>query len=451
MKVTLWYTSLIVVIVALVLFFVFASSDKLLFAQMEGQLQEKVDDVLEEIHHEQSYLELDNEEFYDDGIYISLYDENGSFITGYSPTDFHTEEEPFQSQMRLVKSQNQEWQVYDVKLDNRGGESLWIRGIAPLSQISSALSSIILFACIASPFVILLAAFGGYFITKRAFKPVQQITEAANQITDAKDLSKRIHLQGTKDEIYALAQTFDNMFERLEKSFENEKQFTSDASHELRTPTSVIISQCEYALSQSQNPDEMKVSLEVILRQSKKMSGLISQLLLLARADHKEANLVLESFDISELAEMVVEELTDMAENDEIDLQLDVEEPIVIKADQTLIMRMLINLITNAITYGRPGGWVKVQLFTEGTNVIGKIIDNGIGIDEQHQAKIWDRFYRVDTARTASSKDHTGLGLSMVKWMVEKHGGTVSVESKLGEGSIFMFTLPIEAKYDRYS
>lgn len=290
----------------------------------------------------------------------------------------------------------------------------------------------------------MLAGFGGYFITKRAFKPVQKITDAANHITDAKDLSKRIHLQGSHDEIYALAQTFDSMFDRLQKSFETEKQFTSDASHELRTPTSVIISQCEYALSQSQNPEEMKASLEVILRQSQKMSGLISQLLLLARADSQKASLVMESIDISELTEMVVEELGEMAEEAQIELTLDLQKEIFIVADQTLLMRMLINLITNAITYGRPGGWVKVQLFTEDGNVVGKISDNGIGIGEQHLAKIWNRFYRVDTARTASSKDHTGLGLAMVKWIAEKHGGTVSVESKLGEGSIFTFTLPIK-------
>ena len=125
-------------------------------------------------------------------------------------------------------------------------------------------------------------------------------------------------------------------------------------------------------------------------------------------------------------------------------MKREIEENIFIKADQTLIMRMVINLITNAITYGKQGGWVKIRLYEEGTNVVGQIIDNGIGIAEQDQSKIWNRFYRVNTARTASAKDNTGLGLSMVKWIAEKHGGTVAVESKLGEGSVFTFTLPIK-------
>ena len=443
MKVTLWYTGLIAIILALVLTFVFTSSDKLLFSRLEGQVKENVDELVEELNDKHGYLDDDDREYYDDGVYISIYDEQGNYVEGNTPTDF-IEDGPFQTKVRTMKINNQEWIIYDVSKDDGKGNSYWIRGIAPLDQISSTLSMIILIACVSFPFFILLAGFGGYFITKRAFKPVQQITDAANQITDAKDLSKRIHLQGAKDEIYALAQTFDDMFERLEKSFESEKQFTSDASHELRTPTSVIISQCEYALSQSQDAEEMKASLEVILRQSKKMSGLISQLLLLARADHKEANLILESFDISELVEMVVEELMDLAEENDIELQLDVKEPIYVKADQTLIMRMVINLITNAITYGKQGGWVKIKLYTEGTNVVGQIIDNGMGIAEQDQEKIWDRFYRVNTARTASAKDNTGLGLSMVKWIAEKHGGTVAVESKLGEGSIFTFTLPLK-------
>jgi len=444
MKVTLWYTGLITIIMVLVLAFVFTSSDKLLFAKMEGQLEHVVQESVEELDEEHGHLDVDEVEYYDDGIYLLIYDEQGSLISGRTPADF-TLDTPFQlEQLRTIENNNQEWLVYDLEWKTRQGESFWIRGIAPLNQISTTLSAIILVACISFPFFILLAGFGGYFITKRAFKPVQKITDAANHITDAKDLSKRINLQGSHDEIYALAQTFDGMFDRLQKSFESEKQFTSDASHELRTPTSVIISQCEYALSQSQNPEEMKASLEVILRQSQKMSGLISQLLLLARADSQKAHLVMESIDISELTEMVVEELREMAEEAQIELMLDVQEEIFIKADQTLIMRMLINLITNAIAYGRPGGWVKIQLFAEDMNVVGKIIDNGIGIDEQHQSKIWDRFYRVDTARTASSKDHTGLGLAMVKWIAETHGGKVFVESKLGEGSIFTFTLPIK-------
>lgn len=315
-----------------------------------------------------------------------------------------------------------------------------------MNQLSSTMNTLIVVTLISFPLLILIAAAGGYFITQRAFRPVQQMSDSASEIGDGKDLSKRINLQGSsKDEMYHLAQTFDKMFVRLETSFESEKQFTSDASHELRTPTSVIISQCEYALSQRNNPKEMEESLEVILRQSRKMSALISQLLLLARVDQEKHNTFqFECINMSELTEIVVEELSLMVQEASINITTNIEEDLFIKADQTLMMRLLMNLLTNAIAYSKANGTVNMQLFRDETNIIGKVSDNGIGISEQHIVKIWDRFYRVDAARTSSNNGNTGLGLSMVKWIIELHGGEITVESELGEGSTFTFKLPIE-------
>ncbi|GAB6448881.1 HAMP domain-containing sensor histidine kinase [Bacillus luti] len=447
MKVTLWYTGLVVIIMALVLAFILTSSDKVVLFNMKNQLKSTVKESIEDIKYKQGQLKIDDEfETLEDGVNLLIYSKQGELLAGNSPAGFNKKVSLKSDEIQTIKNGNKEWIVYDFLHNVGGDEQVWVRGIMTMNQLSSTMNTLIVVTLISFPLLILIAAVGGYFITQRAFRPVKQMSDSASEIGDGKDLSKRINLQGSsKDEIYHLAQTFDNMFERLEKSFESEKQFTSDASHELRTPTSVIISQCEYGLSQRNNPKEMEESLEVILRQSSKMSSLISQLLLLARVDQgKHDTFQFECINMSELTEIVVEELSLMVQEASIDITTNIEEDLFIKADQTLMMRLLMNLLTNAIAYGKENGSVNIQLYRDGTNIIGKVSDNGIGISEQHIMKIWERFYRVDAARTSSNNGNTGLGLSMVKWIVELHGGEITVESKLGEGSTFTFTLPIE-------
>ncbi|WP_306007649.1 HAMP domain-containing sensor histidine kinase [Bacillus sp. MMSF_3353] len=447
MKVTLWYTGLIVIIMALVLAFILTSSDKVLLFNMKDQLKSTVKESMEDIEYKHGQLKMDDDfEPLEDGVNIIIYNKQGELLAGNSPTSFNKKISLKSDEIQTIKDGNKEWIVYDFLHNAGGDEQVWIRGIMTMSQLSSTMNTLIVITLISFPLLILIAAVGGYLITQRAFRPVQQMSDSASKIGDGKDLSKRIHLQGSpKDEMYHLAQTFDKMFERLETSFESEKQFTSDASHELRTPTSVIISQCEYALSLRNNSKEMEESLEVILKQSRKMSALISQLLLLARADQGKHNTFqFECINMSELTEIVVEELSLMVQEASIDITTHIEEDLFMKADQTLMMRLLMNLLTNAIAYSKANGTVHMQLFRDETNIIGKVSDNGIGISEQHITKIWDRFYRVDAARTSSSTGNTGLGLSMVKWIVELHGGEITVESKLGEGSTFTFKLPME-------
>lgn len=449
MRVTLWYTGLIVIIMALVLAFILTSSDKVLLFNMKDQLKNTVKESMEDIEYKHGQLKMDDDfEALEDGVNISIYSKQGELLAGNSPTSFNKQISLKSDEIQTIKDGNKEWIVYDFLHNTGGDQQVWVRGIMTMNQLSSTMNTLIVVTIISFPLLILIAAVGGYFITQRAFRPVQQMSDSASKIGDGKDLSKRIHLQGSpKDEMYHLAQTFDKMFERLETSFESEKQFTSDASHELRTPTSVIISQCEYALSQRNTPKEMEESLEVILKQSRKMSALISQLLLLARADQGNHNTFqFECINMSELTEIVVEELSLMDQETSVDITTHIEENLFIKADQTLMMRLLMNLLTNAIAYSKANGTVHMQLFRDGTNIIGKVSDNGIGITEQHITKIWDRFYRVDVARTSSNIGNTGLGLSMVKWIIELHGGEITVESKLGEGSTFTFKLPIEKR-----
>ena len=290
------------------------------------------------------------------------------------------------------------------------------------------------------PFLILLSGFGGYLLTKKALKPVRQITAAAERIGSGSDLSQRIDLHNADREMMELSQTFDSMFSRLEKSFDAERQFTTDASHELRTPTAVIIAQAEYAL-QHAKADEKDEALQKILAQAKKMSRLLAQLLMLARADANKIQFEIEKFDFSELAEIVLEETEQLAADKNITVKSNIEPGVEVDGDQTLLMRLLLNLLDNAVKYTGEGGKVAFTLRKTANSVICAVRDTGCGIAPKELPKIWRRFYQSDGNRGQSG---AGLGLSMVQWIANLHGGTVSVESTPGEGSTFTFTMPLK-------
>lgn len=443
MKITIWYTGLMILIMGFVFAFIWLFAGQTVTYQAEKQLKEAAIDGVEEIRFQNGHYKRDDDfEFYDDGVSILIYDNAGTLREGSLPSGFTDQEIGLaHDRIQTVVSQQTEWMVYDYELI-QDGQSVWIRAVMSIDSFSKTMNIIFLIVLISIPILILLAGFGGYWITKKAFKPLEEMNRAVNEIKEGKDLSQRIHLSGAKDEIHGLADTFNGMFERLETSFENEKQFTADASHELRTPTSVIISQAEYALTQLDHPAEVKEALQSILRQSTKMSELINQLLQLARTDQKNASIQYELFDMSELTEIVAEEMRELADENGSSVEIDIQPELKIEADQTLLMRLLMNLMMNGISYNKENGYVKIKLYEDGNDIVGEVSDNGIGIAEREQEKIWDRFYRIDSARTSRENGNAGLGLSMAKWIVEKHHGTITVKSQIGKGSMFQFRLP---------
>ncbi|MBE6677503.1 MAG: HAMP domain-containing histidine kinase [Ruminococcaceae bacterium] len=318
-------------------------------------------------------------------------------------------------------------------------KGIWVCGAIDTSDTRTAAYNTTRLTLIQIPFVILLAAVLSYFVSKHTFKPVAKITEAAATIAASNDLSQRLNMGEGKDELSTLASTFDGMLDTIERNFEKEKQFTADASHELRTPVAVIMAQSEFALDPKATKEDRTEALNSINRQSKKMNKLLSELLNLARADNKVEALEKESFDICELAEMVLAENDAYAKEKNISLSLETKEAVFVRADQTQIMRVLINLISNAVKYGKEGGTVSVSVEDKGDgHILCKVIDDGIGISPEDLKCIWNRFFRADSARSSDSGS-IGLGLPMVKSIIETHGGTVSAESVLGEGSVFSF------------
>ncbi len=440
LKITLWYTAFMALLIILTLIVLFSISSVQVLSDARARLRNTVLQAFWEIDYEDGLLTFDDDiNYLEEGVYISVYDAQGYLLYGRTPTGFSGASTLIMDQMQQVGSGQDFWYVYDYCQSVDGYGNLWIRGVASHSRSDSILRIITNAALILLPFFVALIALGGYLITAKALRPLSAMTETARAISEGNDLTRRIRLGSGRDEVHVLAHTFDQMMERLQSSFETEKQFTSDVSHELRTPVAVILSQCEYASQEGTPPEELRGSIGVIGAQARKMSALISQLLTLARADSGKQKLQYELVNLSELAEIIVEEQSIAAEEKGITLLTDIQPEILLRADETMMMRLFINLISNSITYGKPDGHTLVTLSANETEITGSVQDDGIGIPADKLDKIWQRFYQVDPARTSGSSSGSGLGLSMVKWIVQAHGGRIEVSSRLGEGSCFTF------------
>lgn len=449
LNVTLWFTGLLTLLAAIILVALFSVSKRLTFTTVSRQLSDAVEVSQTYIEVEDGVLEF-NRRFkgYADGIYLSVYTVDGGFLYGEQPRTFTTAVPLSQNLPQQIASDTGTWYLYDSLYTVDSENQVWIRGIISGAQATGTFTAMLQTALYVLPLLILVAALGGYWITHRAFRPVRIITDAASQISNGNDLSRRINLGQGKDEIYTLANTFDQMFDRLDHSFEKEKQFTSDVSHELRTPTAVIISQCEYALAHGSTLEETKEALEHILEQAQSMSSLVTQLLTLSRADRGQLSLQKESLNFSELTEMVCLSVQESAAQRGITLHQDIVPDLWIDGDETLLMRLWMNLMTNGIYYGKPNGNLWIELSRQGTNLVGILRDDGIGIAPEHLSHIWDRFFQADPTRSSQNQG-MGLGLSMVQWIVQAHGGTIAVESLLKLGTTFTFTLPEKSEENK--
>lgn len=440
-KLTILYTLFMMILTAAMLGVIFSLSSSTILASVKQELEDKVYDSLEDVEWEGSYLDIDSDFFeVDDGIYLSVYDVSGNLLGGRVPYGL-SETIPFSEGLQEITVGDIRWYFLDISQEIEGYGQIYLRGITSVTDAESSLQVTLRMSLVLFPIMVLLMAGLGYFFIGRALRPVAKITATAREIYEKEDLSKRIGMAKGRDEIYELAQTFDQMLDKLEDSFQKEKQFTSDASHELRTPVTVILSQCEYLLDEGSLSMEEQKSVEVIKRKAQNMARMISQLLFLSRADQNRQVIQKEDLDLSMLTEIAVEEQQEIALSRGIRIETDIQEHIHGYVDETLFIRIWMNLLGNAITYGKENGWIKVGLSMKEGIIYGYVQDNGIGIRQEDLPKIWERFYQVDTSRASRENFGSGLGLPMVKWIVEAHGGKISAKSEYGKGSMFFFQM----------
>jgi len=448
LRVTLWYTFLMILVVGSVLVFMMLISSSIIEKDVKSQLSATVNSIGNSLSMEDDDLDLDIEfSLFQNQVYALIYSEQKNLIKGDYPDGFNSQDLAFiPNTIRSIENGDLTYYLVDRLFTVTGEEGsikVWVRGVIEADTAPNLMQSLFEMALFTLPFLVVLAAIGGYLISRQAFKPIDHLMKAANDINDGGDLSKRIGLKDNHDEIGKLASSFDLMLSRLENAFEAEKQFTSDASHELRTPITVILAQSELAQDSAKTLEEHQEALSVIHRQATKISHLISQLLSFTRLDQMPEPSKFTDVDLSELALAVCSEQAE-AWNSTITLTNDIQNNIHLKGDPLLLGRLMNNLIDNAYQYGKENGTIRVILKKQSDAILFIVEDNGIGISDSDQDKIFNRFYQADTSRTAQVRGSMGLGLAMVKKIALIHRGDIQVDSKINQGSKFIVKFPIK-------
>ncbi|MDI7258298.1 MAG: ATP-binding protein [Thermodesulfobacteriota bacterium] len=346
--------------------------------------------------------------------------------------------------------------TFPVKENNQVTQIIQIA--SSLEDVEDALNTLLIILIVTVPSALMIASLGGQFLANRVLKPVDRITQTARMIT-SQNLNQRIQTLKVKDEISRLIDTFNEMISRLDHSFRQIKQFTTDASHELKTPLTILMGEVEVALRKKRAAQEYEQILESNLEEIDRMSKIVEDLLLLSKADIGEIRLNKEDINLTRFINDLVEQMKFLAQPKNIRIETsNHHEEIHILGDTLRMRELFINLIENGIKYTEEGGLLHIALTKEansrekspfnlserGGAIFAKIIvsDNGIGIAKEDQEMIFNRFFRVDKARSRE-QGGSGLGLSICKWIVESHQGQITVESELGKGSSFIVRLPL--------
>jgi heavy metal sensor kinase len=288
------------------------------------------------------------------------------------------------------------------------------------------------------------AVFVGRWIAQRALEPVDQIITEVREITDGRSLHRRLAVPMVRDELGRLAETLNQMMTRLERSFAALRRFTADASHELKTPLTVVRAGVERAITRPDVPQETLAALEETLQEVNRMTELLDSLLTLARADEGRAELHREPVDLRAIVAEAGETGDLLADHAGVAIEIRTPpQPLVLAVDRSRVRQLLLNLIENAVKYTPRGGNVSVQLGASDGEVRLTVADSGIGIAPGDLPHIFDRFWRADSARTRTGeRPGAGLGLAISKWIVEAHGGAIEVQSRPGRGTTFTVTFP---------
>ena len=292
---------------------------------------------------------------------------------------------------------------------------------------------------LALPLIVLIAGAGGFFLATKNLAPVRWMAEQARSITD-KNLHQRLDIGTANEELMMLADSFNELLSRLDRSFETMRRFVADASHELRTPIAVIRGEADVALDHDRGPAEYKESLAVIQDEARRLTRLIDDLLNLARADAGHVNLHVEEFYVNDLLAECCRSIQAKAGAKKIDLECRCPEDVAYRGDPELIRRLVLNLLENAIRYTPEGGRVQLSLEDSAHELRIQVADTGIGIPPETATHVFERFYRGDQARSRQNGGF-GLGLSIVKWIAESHNGSVELSSEPGLGSTFTVLL----------
>ena len=329
--------------------------------------------------------------------------------------------------------------VFTKPVTEDGTVTYIVQVASPLSALENALDDLRQLLTVMLPLLIVFTGVIGWVLAKLSMRPVDRMIKAVQQIT-AQSLRRRVPEPQTRDEIQRLAVTFNDMLSRLDRAFQSQRHFLQDASHELKTPLTILEGEMSVALKRQRSPEEYESVLRSCLEEIERLTSIVHNLLTLARLDDREIVLQRAAVDISDLACGVLEDMQILAAQKSIRLSCSAVGPLTVSADPQFLRQVLINIIGNAVKYTPEGGAVTVAIQREASRATVAVRDTGIGIRAEDLPYIFDRFFRVDESRSSAG---FGLGLSIAKSIIEAHGGTITVSSEPGTGTCFSIMLPV--------
>ena len=434
-RITLWYAALMLFICAAALFSLFAIADHAQDEHCRETLENATVIIMDEMEIEHGLMEIDADIDEVPGVYAALFGMDGELVYGRNRAALPFEEGP----MRRAKGGEHSYWIKDTLIQVPDLAPVWLRVYMAADLTATATLAVAHYGFWLLPLLSMLALWGGYRITSRAFRPVGEMSQLAASIADGGDLSARLaqdREEAGKDELQALAGTLNGMLSRLQGAFERERQFTSDVAHELRTPLHPMQAQGEYALS-CEAMEEKDDAIARMLEKNEEMRALVSQLLMIARLDAGQMEME-DDVALAPLLESIAEDLEPVAQEKNIRITTELED-VRMHGNRAMLARAAVNLADNAIRYGREGGSVRISLNQEDGEAVIRVADDGCGMDAAELEHVFDRFWRADSARSTAG---TGIGLAIAQAAARAHGGEIAAQSAPGKGSCFTIRLP---------
>jgi heavy metal sensor kinase len=437
----LWYIALLALILIAFSGALYFTLARALYQQVDDSLAVNANQLISALNIENGHLDVSGDASGGDewntlrarGYAVRLLDSRGSVI---NPSSGDTAL-PFSAQngatnFQTVSLNGEPYRVYASPIQDNGQLLGTLQIAQSLESVETALRQLVLALALIIPLTLMLATFGGMWFARRALAPIDDITRAAQRIS-AQDLHQRLNLNLPNDEVGRLARTFDAMLARLDDAFRREREFTDNASHELRTPLTVMRGEIDVALQRPRERAEYERVLGSLGADVEQLTRTAEDLLMLARADAQQLALSNEALNALELLQVVSDELQPIADARHITLDVGADPALAFWGDEQKMLRVLLNLVDNALKFSTPDTRVSLTASREGERVVMRVGDQGPGIPPDALPHIFDRFYRGTNGRASGA----GLGLAIARALVEAQGGTITVESAVGQGTTF--------------
>jgi len=443
-RLTLWYLAAVIVLLIVFGTVAYYLLSKNLYRSLDESLRARVIEIQSSIKFDGRQVQFEQKV----SELVMIYDADGNLMERLGPNvEFanidRTVKEALFGNSSFVSASTPDGpdvRLYAAPLNlDSGTRVALIVGRLP-NDILSMLAIFRMVILNSSIFVVILTGVGGLFLADRTLKPVERITDIARGIGES-DLSRRIDIQ-TEDELGRLAETLNGMIARLEEAFKKQQRFVADASHELRTPLAIIQAEASLALEKRRPQADYGRSLELVSQEVDHMSDVVGKLLLLARSDAGIETLDFDYVNVADLMTELSQDVEAMAQDKGLGFCLGPMDGMKVRGDRTKLRQLFLNILDNAIRYTPGGGSITVSLARNEGRAVLSVADTGIGIPGEHLPFIFDRFYRVDKART-NAEGGTGLGLAIASSIAKMHGGEIKIESQVGRGTTVRIVLPL--------